>query len=115
MNIYRIKHAMCKTAVMPPIVANSLKAIGGAFATSSEGAHNLALYLLGAAAVAGGGIGAFGATITAHGKQDEDTVKREYENERLKADIGYVASRLEDEYNRSKTAVKPKAARVLNV
>ena len=68
-----------------------------------------------AVVIGGGVIGAFGAQLTAHGKQDEDTVKKEYENERLKADVGYLASRLEDEFNRSKTATKPKAARVLNV
>ena len=92
-----------------------LKGGFGALGATSGAGKDLALYLLGAAAAAGGAIGAFGAEITAHGKQDEDTVKKEYENERLKADIVYVASRLEDEYNRSKTAVKPKAARVLNV
>ena len=115
MNIYNVQKAMCKQAALPLWLVNVGKSIGGLFATGSEAAHNIPLYLLGAAAVAGGGIGAFGASITAHGKQDEDTVKKEYENERLKADVGYVASRLEDEYNRSKTAIKPKAARVLNV
>jgi hypothetical protein len=84
-------------------------------AATTDAITNSALYLLGAAAIGGGAIGAFGAQLTAHGKQDEDTVKKEYENERLKADVGYVASRLEDEYNRSKNATKPKAARVLNV
>ena len=91
------------------------KAFVPAAAARTDALTNGALYLLGAAAIGGGAIGAFGAYVTSHGKQDEDTVKKEYENERLKADVGYVASRLEDEYNRSKAATKPKAARVLNV
>ena len=111
MNFQRTQASMLKKATVQAI----LKAVGAAAATGGDAFTNAALYTLGAAAVGGIGIGAFGAHITAHGKQDEDTVKKEFENERLKADIGYVASRLEDEYNRSKTAVKPKAARVLNV
>ena len=113
MNIQRIQQAMHKKAVVQ--MSTILKPVIGLFTTGSDAATNIALYTLGAAAIAGTGIGAFGAEITAHGKQDEATVKKEYENERLKADIGYVASRLGDEYNRSKDPLKPKAARVLNV
>lgn len=113
MDLQRIQRvAMHKKATGFSMLA---KPFIGAATASSDAITNGALYLLGAAAIAGGAIGGFGAQLTAHGKQDEDTVKKEYENERLKADVGYVASRLEDEYNRSKTAVKPKAARVLNV
>lgn len=115
MNLYTVQTAMQKQAVGSLLPFSLTKAFGSLFATGAEGAHNLGLYLLGAAAAGGIGIGAFSAYITAHGKRDEDTVKKEYENERLKADIGYVSSRLEDEYNRAKTATKPKAARVLNV
>lgn len=113
MNIQLVqKSMMTKQAILG---MNFVKSVAGPAAAGSAAFHNVALYLLGAAAVAGGAIGAFGAQLTAHGKQDEDTVKKEYENERLKADVGYVASRLEDEYNRSKENTKPKAARVLNV
>lgn len=110
MNLSTIQSSMTKKANLL-----WLKQLIGGAAAGSDAMHNGALLILGAAAAGGAGIGAFGAHITAHGKQDEDTVKKEYENERLKADVGYVASRLEDEFNRSKTAVKPKAARVLNV
>ena len=114
MNIENVrKHMLHKKAWWE--ITPVLKQLFGGAAAGADAGKNIALYLLGAAAVGGGAIGAFGANITAHGKQDEDTVKKEYENERLKADVGYVASRLEDEYNRSKTATKPKAARVLNV
>lgn len=114
MNIQTVRNAMLKQASVP-FLTYAGKLLSGMTAAGSDAITNGALYLLGAAAAAGVGIGAFGAHITSHGKQDEDTVKKEYENERLKADVGYVASRLEDEYNRSKTATKPKAARVLNV
>lgn len=110
MNIPTVQKHMTKEAAL-----QWLKQLFSAAAAGSTAVHNSALFLLGASVVSGIGIGAFGAHITAEGKQDEDTVKKEYENERLKADIGYVSSRLDDEYNRSKTATKPKAARVLNV
>ena len=110
MNISTVRAAMHKKANLL-----WLKQLFGLTTAGSDAIHNGALLILGAAAAGGIGIGAFGAHITSHGKQDEDTVKKEYENERLKADVGYVASRLEDEYNRSKTVTKPKAARVLNV
>ena len=113
MNLETVKRGMRKQALFPWLAA--LKSAVPAAAAGTGAITNGALMLLGAAAIGGGALGAFGAQLTAHGKQDEDTVKKEYENERLKADVGYVASRLEDEYNRSKTAVKPKAARVLNV
>ena len=113
MNIQTVQRSMMIKQANP--LTNLLRFSGMNVGAAAAGAHNAALYLIGAAALAGGVIGAFGAQLTAHGKQDEDTVKKEYENERLKADVGYVASRLEDEFNRSKTAVKPKAARVLNV
>lgn len=105
------KHMMHKSAGWGNIFKPALVALG----VGRDVGMNAALYVLGAAALSGGAIGAFGAHITAHGKQDEATVKKEYENERLKADVGYVASRLQDEFNRSKDLTKPKAARVLNV
>lgn len=72
-----------------------------------------AVWLLAAAAGAGVGIGYAGAKMTAHGKQDEDTAKKEYENERLKADLGYLSAKTKSEYQqfKDKQAVKP--ARVI--
>lgn len=110
MNIPTVQNSMAKQAA-----TQWWRQVVPALAAGTAALHNSSLFLLGSVVAGGVGIGALGAHITAHGKQDEDTVKKEYENERLKADIGYVSSRLEDEYNRSKTAVKPKAARVLNV
>lgn len=121
MDIQTVHESMLKQTVLykqafdASALWNAPKAALTWFFGTADIAANVALGVLGAAAAAGAGVGAFGSYITSHGKQDEDTVKKEYENERLKADVGYVASRLEDEWNRSKTATKPKAARVLNV
>jgi hypothetical protein len=71
------------------------------------------VYLLAAAAATGIGLGWAGAKMTAHGKQDEATAKKEYENERLKADLGYLSAKTKSEYQqfKDKQAVKP--ARVI--
>ena len=95
--------------------ANFFTWVGKGIGGMADIGTNTAVMLLAAGAGVGGAAGWLAAKMNAHDKQDIDTIQKEYENERLKADIGYVASRLEDEYNRSKTAVKPKAARVLNV
>lgn len=81
--------------------------------TSAEIISSGAVWLLAAAAGAGVGIGYAGAKMTAHGKQDEDTAKKEYENERLKADLGYLSAKTKSEYQqfKDKQAVKP--ARVI--
>jgi hypothetical protein len=115
MNLQRVQESMMQKSAEWPGVGAFFKSLFGAGSAAGDAVTNGALYMLGASVLAGGAIGAFGAQLTAHGKQDEDTVKKEYENERLKADVGYLASRLEDEYNRSKANTKPKAARVLNV
>lgn len=72
-----------------------------------------AVYVLAAAAATGIGLGWAGAKMTAHGKQDEATAKKEYENERLKADLGYLSAKTKSEYQqfKDKQAVKP--ARVI--
>ncbi len=69
--------------------------------------------LLAAAAAAGTGIGYVAAEMTSHGKQDLDTAKKEYENERLKADLGYAKSKANVEYEAFKNKTKPTAARVI--
>lgn len=72
-----------------------------------------AVYLLAAAATSGVGIGYAAAKMAAHGKQDEDTAKKEYENERLKADIGYLRARTNSEYQQFKNRQAVKPARVI--
>ena len=72
-----------------------------------------AVYLLAATALTGIGIGAVGAKMTAHGDLDIDTAKKMYENERLKADLGYLSGKVKTEYEAFKNKQAPKAARVL--
>ena len=45
-------------------------------------------------------------------KQDIDTIKKEYENERLKSDLGYLSAKTNQEYNAAVNKQAPKAARI---
>lgn len=93
--------------------ATMTNAATGLTNTFSELISSGAVYLLAAAAATGVGLGYAGAKMTAHGKQDADTAKKEYENERLKADLGYLSAKTKSEYQqfKDKQAVKP--ARVI--
>ena len=99
--VYGIK----KKAFVTQAVGDAANAAVGIGTTGS-------VYLLALAATAGLGVGYVGAKMSAHGKQDIDTVKKEYENERLKADLGYLKGKTESEYEAFKRAKDPKAARV---
>ena len=59
------------------------------------------------------GIGYVAAKATAHGNQDIETSKKEYENERLKADLGYLSTKTMSEYDEFKKRQAPKPARVI--
>jgi len=91
-------------------------ALGKIVATGLSGMSDvtgwLATSLLAAAAGIGGAAGFAGAKLNAHDKQDIDTIQKEYENERLKADLGYLQAKLNNEYAQSENASKPKAARI---
>lgn len=67
-------------------------------------------YIIAAAVMGGMGIGYAGAKTTAHSKQDEATVQKGYENERLKSDIGYLSSKLNQEWSDSKKRRQPQSA-----
>ena len=73
---------------------------------------NAAVLLIASMAGIGGAAGWAGAKLNAHDKQDVDTIQKEYENERLKADLGYLASKTKYEYDQFKNKQAPKAARV---
>lgn len=70
-------------------------------------------YLLGAALLAGAGMGWGAAKLTSKGKRDIETVKKGYDNERLKADIGYLQAKLKQE-QADASITAPKAARIFN-
>lgn len=69
--------------------------------------------LIAGTAAAGTGLGYGLAKINAHGKQEIDTIQKEYENERLKADLGYLAAKSKSEYKQLQNKTAPKAARVI--
>lgn len=69
--------------------------------------------LLAGGAALGYGAGWGAAKLFSHGERDMDTIRKGYENERLKTDIGYVGSQLRNEIEQSKAQEPPKAARVL--
>ena len=73
---------------------------------------NGAVLLIASLAGIGGASGWAGAKLNAHDKQDIDTIQKEYENERLKADLGYLSSKTKYEYDQQKNKQAPKPARV---
>lgn len=74
---------------------------------------NAAVLLIASLAGIGGATGWAAAKLNAHDKQDVDTIQKEYENERLKADLGYLASKTQAEYDAQQRKQPPKAARVI--
>ena len=77
-----------------------------------ETARDSVVLLLAAGGAIGGGAGYLAAKMNAHDKQDIDTIQKEYENERLKADLGYLSSKAKNEADILKNQTKPKAARI---
>lgn len=75
-------------------------------------ARDSVMLLLAAGGAIGGGAGYLAAKMNAHDKQDIDTIQKEYENERLKADLGYLSSKAKTEADALKNQTKPKAARI---
>lgn len=74
---------------------------------------NTAALLLAAGASVGGGAGWIAAKMNARDKQDIDTIQKEYENERLKADLGYLSAKTKTEYDTLQHKQAPKPARVI--
>lgn len=86
-------------------------------ATIADGLSQLGalgcVYLLAITSATGIGIGYTAAKATAHGQQDIDTMKKEYENERLKADLGYLGAKTKSEYAAFKNKTPQVSARVI--
>lgn len=85
------------------------KGIGG----MADIGANTAVMLLAAGAGVGGAAGWLAAKMNAHDKQDIDTIQKEYENERLKADLGYLSAKTKSEYDALQNKQAPKPARVI--
>lgn len=86
-----------------------VKGVGG----MSEIGTSAAVMLLAAGAGIGGAGGWLAAKLNAKDKQDIDTIQKEYENERLKADLGYLSAKTNQELQSAKTKQPPKPARVM--
>lgn len=79
----------------------------------SEVGGSVAITLLAAGAGIGGAGGWMAAKLNAKDKQDIDTIQKEYENERLKADLGYLSAKTGQELQAAKNKQAPKPARVI--
>ena len=72
-----------------------------------------ATVLIAALAGTGGALGWGAAKMNAKDAQDIKTIQKEYENERLKSDLGYLAAKTTSEYDAWKNKQAPKPARVI--
>lgn len=102
----QVKQAAGQWPVVMPILGDTAKTVGDIGAMG-------AAYLIAAAMSAGAGAGWLGAKFTAHGDRDIDTAKKSYENQRLRADIGYLKGRVQQEADAAKRKQQPQSARVI--
>ena len=82
------------------------------FGGASNILSNSILLLIAGGAGIGGIAGWTAAKATAKGTQDLDTIQKEYENERLSSELGYLTARTRSEQSRMQNQTKPKAARI---
>lgn len=112
------------TKLAKPGLVSAINGLGGllGMTTSTAGTgldalvriSNAGAAMLLATAIGGGAvIGAAAAKMTAHGKQDIDSVGLAYTNERLKADLAYTGEKLRSEWGQLQRRQAPKPARVL--
>ena len=112
------------TKLAKPGLVSAINGLGGllGMTTSTAGTgldalvriSNAGAAMLLATAIGGGAvIGAAAAKMTAHGKQDIDSVGLAYTNERLKADLAYTGEKLRSEWGHLQRRQAPKPARVL--
>lgn len=107
-----------KPAQTPPM---RKQAIFGDLLPSFSDIHRLAAdvlatsssYLLAAAMGVGGTAGYLGAKMTAHGDRDIDTARKSYDNQRLRADLGYLSGKVRQEFDAQQRQQAPKPARVI--
>lgn len=95
--------------------ANIFDTLLGTWNSMATGAQTLAIGSLVAAAGLGTAAGKLAAKATAASDTDISAMGRAYELEREKADIDYLSSRLNLEFNAPKVDKSRNSARVLNV
>lgn len=100
---------MEKKAILNAIIS----AVRGGWTGLTQLGTTGAVMVLAAAAATGGAAGYTAAKLTEHNPQDIDTAKKEYENERLKADLGYLRSKVRAEAAAMENKKAPRAARVI--
>ena len=87
--------------------------------TGALGAVNLSNHLFAAAMLGAGLMGSSAgwaiAKATAHDDADTSIAKKEYGNERLKADIGYLSGQLDQERRAQGLDTQGKPARVISL
>lgn len=81
--------------------------------TISDLGATFSTYLLAAAMGLGGTAGYLGAKMTAHGDRDIDTARKSYDNQRLRADLGYLSGKVRQEFDAQQRQQAPKPARVI--
>ena len=85
------------------LLGNTVGAIGAA----ANGLTNAALIHLGLNTALGLGAGALAAKATSKGQQDIEDIKKEYEAERLKVDIGELQTKMNQEARARKRMQQP--------
>lgn len=112
MNYIQYKH-MTKEAGVGGAIKGIIDAASNVAPAITDTASTGAAYLLAIAATVGLGAGFTAAKVTAKGKLDEDTVKKEYENARLNADITHLRGAINSEYDAYKRKKNPTPARIM--
>lgn len=87
--------------------------IGGAIGAGYNVGTNAALIHLGVNSALGLGGGALLAKATSKGQQDVEDIKKEYEAERLKTDIGELQTKMNQEARARKRMQQPQSMRLI--
>lgn len=93
--------------------AAAIKLLTGGASSAVETSAQLLIAALAGTAAVGGGIGWAAAKLMSHTPEDIDLAKKEYQNERLKSDIGYLSGQLRQERDAMQSKQDPKPARVV--
>ena len=89
------------------LVSGLLGNVGTALSAGAQAGANAALIHLGVNSALGLGGGALLAKALSKGQQDINDIKKEYESERLKTDIGELQTKINQEARRRKRMQQP--------
>ena len=113
--VLKSMYGMDKQAGIPlaSVASGAAHILGGTASDIVEASTRLLMLGLIGGAALGGGIGWGAAKLTSKSAEDIDLAKKEYQNERLKSDIGYLSGQLRQERDNMLSRQDPKAARVV--